>query len=290
MLVGFRFLVMQKLDIKYNQNMAKHLSLRVGGYAKMFFSPKNIDELVYFLANNNNQVLFIGLGSNLLIRNKGFEGVVISTKKLNSIAINGKYVSADVGVSLAKLARFSNNNKRYGLEFLATIPGSVGGGLAMNAGCFDNEIWQWVKCVKTINNNGTIYNRKLTDFKISYRSVNSKYKNEYFIGASFKPSIYNLGNSIKQLLQKRQKTQPIASANCGCVFINPKGYYAAKLIDDAGLKGFCIGGACVSKKHANFIINYGNASANDIEKLIKYIQKIIKNNFNITLKTELRIV
>ncbi len=283
-------LVMQKLDIQYNQPMAKHLSLRTGGCAKILFSPKNIDELAYFLINNNKKILFVGLGSNLLIRDKGFDGAVISTKKLNSITINGEYINADAGASLAKLARVSSKNKYYGLEFLATIPGSVGGGLAMNAGCYNSEIWQWVNKIKTITNKGIIYNRKLNDFTIGYRLVNAKYKNEYFISASFKPSSYNLGNNIKELLQKRQKTQPTASANCGCVFINPKGYYAAKLIEESGLKGFCIGGACVAKKHANFIINYDNASTNDIENLIKYIQKTIKNNFNIKLQTELRII
>lgn len=281
---------MYKLNIEHNKSIKKHLSWKVDTITKVFFSPTNIDELANFLNNNNEQILFLGLGSNLLIKNAVFDGVIINTKQLKTINYDDGYIVAQCGVSLAKLARFSVANNLYGLEFLSAIPGSVGGALTMNAGCFNSEIWQWVDNVDTIDNNGIIHTRYKEDFSIDYRCVVAKYDTEYFISARLKPDIVNKYPSIKQLLQKRQQTQPNSLHSCGSVFVNPVGHYAGELIERANLKGFCIGDACISEQHANFIINTNNANAVDIEKLIKYIQKTIKYKFNIELTTEVKII
>ena len=272
-----------------NQSMAKYCSWRTGGRAKYFYTPANIEALSSFLKTNTLPVLWLGLGSNLLIRDLGFDGVVIHTKLLNKLSLNQGKIYAQSGVSLAKLARFSQKNQQYGAEFLSTIPGSVGGALAMNAGCFNQEIWSLVDEIQTIDNAGYIHYRTVNDFDIGYRQVIAHHQNEYFLSTHLSLPSIPPKQSIKDLLQQRTTTQPIGLASCGSVFINPKGYYAGKLIEQSGLKGFCIGGACVSKKHANFIINHDHASTQDIENIIAYIQKTVKQQFNIALVPEVKI-
>ena len=273
-----------------NEPMSKHCSLRAGGIAKKFFIPSNIYELSSFLKNNKNNILMLGLGSNLLVRDCGFDGVVIKLNKLKDLSIKKTVVYAQAGITLAKLSKFCSLNKLIGAEFLSTIPGSVGGALSMNAGAFGNDIWDLITQVKTINSQGVIYNRDKSNFKVDYRSVILQHKDEYFIAAklNFKQTIKK--QSIEELLKKRRKTQPIGQINCGSVFKNPPNEYAAKLIEKSNLKGFCIGNVCVSRKHANFIVNKNNANASDIEKLIIHIQKIVKLKFNINLEKELKII
>lgn len=266
--------------------MKKHCSLRAGGDAKVFFTPNNSDELSQFLSNNQKPVLFLGLGSNLLVRDRGFDGVVIKLKQLNQLKLHQDGVYAQAGVSLAKLARFCHANNIQGAEFLSAIPGTVGGALAMNAGAFGAETWQFVTMVKTINNAGEIFYRKKQAFNISYRKVDAHHQDEYFLGANFHFDLLHQTQDIKTLLKKRNASQPTGLASCGSVFKNPKDQYAAKLIEACQLKGFCIGGACISNKHANFIINQDHASATDIENLIQHIQLTVKSKFGIDLETE----
>ncbi len=270
--------------------MDKHCSFRTGGIAQNFFVPQALNDLSKFLKNNQKPILMLGLGSNLLIRDQGFDGVVIQLKHFSKIDIDESIVHADSGVTLAKLSRFCESKNLHGAEFLSAIPGTVGGALKMNAGAFGSEIWQFVESVTTINASGLIHERNKTEFEITYRQVLSKNKNEYFISASFIFNQDKKQQDIKALLKKRNDSQPIGKANCGSVFKNPKDNFAARLIENSGLKGFCIGDACVSDKHANFIINQGKASAGDIEKLIIHIQLAVKTKFNIDLKTEVTIV
>lgn len=285
--------------------MSKYNSWRCGGVAKTLYTPNTLTQLSDFLAHNTQEILLLGLGSNLLIGEQGFDGVVIHTKQLNNLTINNNNhtITAQAGVSLAKLSRFSGQHHYYGAEFFSTIPGSVGGALAMNAGCFGLETWQWVNSVQTIDTKGNQHTRTPADFKVGYRQVIPKFNDEFFISASFKFSKTcvntNLNTDIKTLLKKRQDTQPTGLASCGSVFKNPQNsdnqkgntkLYAGALIEQANLKGFCIGGACVSNKHANFIINTGNATPNDIKKLIKHIQNTIKLQFNIHLEPEVKII
>ena len=276
--------------IKFNEPMSKHCSLRTGGQTSQFFVPQDEAALSIFLKNNKTQLLFVGLGSNLLVRDRGFDGTTIHTKNFNSLDISRDFIDSGAGTSLAKLSRFSQANLKYGAEFLSAIPGSVGGALAMNAGAFGSEIWQYVVSVKTINLTGDIQERFPSDYKINYRSVIHQFSGEFFISARFNFDLKQPQDNVRDLLHKRNSTQPIGLASCGSVFKNPKDTYAAKLIESSGLKGFCIGGACVSEKHANYIINQNNASAMDIENLIAHIQNTIKDKHNVELETEIIII
>ena len=276
--------------IKLNEPMSKHCSLRTGGQTSQFFVPQDEAALSNFLKNTKTQLLFVGLGSNLLIRDRGFDGTTIHTKNFNSLDISKDFIDSGAGTSLAKLSRFSQANLKYGAEFLSAIPGSVGGALAMNAGAFGSEIWQYVVSVKTINLTGDIQERFPSDYKIKYRSVIHHFSGEFFISARFNFDLKQPQDNVRDLLHKRNSTQPIGLASCGSVFKNPKDTYAAKLIESSGLKGFCIGGACVSEKHANYIINQNNASAMDIENLIAHIQNTIKDKHNVELETEIIII
>lgn len=265
--------------------MHKHCSLRVGGLAQDFFIPENLTALSGFLKNNQKPILMLGLGSNLLVRDKGFDGVVIQLKYFNKLDIIDNFIHAGAGTNLAKLSRFCTAKGLNGAEFLSAIPGNVGGGLAMNAGAFGAQIWSFVRSITTIDLAGNVFVRKPDDFEVSYRQVLSKNVGEFFLSAEFEFKQKSPKN-IQQLLKIRNKTQPIGLPSCGSVFKNPPREFAAKLIENANLKGFCIGGACVSHKHANFIINRNNATVSDIENLICHIQKTVQLKFDISLQTE----
>ena len=276
--------------IKFNEPMSKHCSLRSGGMTSEFFLPKDINELSLFLESNVKPILLVGLGSNLLVRDRGFNGVTIHTKNLKELNITNKYIESGAGTSLAKLSRFAQANLKYGAEFLSAIPGSVGGALAMNAGAFGSEVWQYVVSVQTISLSGELQERFPNDYEINYRSVKHRFSDEFFISARFDFNLNKPNDNVRELLDKRNSSQPIGLPSCGSVFKNPKDNYAAKLIESSGLKGFCIGGACVSQKHANYIINQNNATALDIENLIIHIQNTIKTLHNVELETEIIII
>ena len=276
--------------IKFNEPMSKHCSLRSGGMTSEFFLPKDINELSLFLKSNVKPILLVGLGSNLLVRDRGFNGVTIHTKNLKELNIKNKYIESGAGISLAKLSRFAQANLKYGAEFLSAIPGSVGGALAMNAGAFGSEVWQYVVSVQTMSLSGELQERFPNDYEINYRSVKHRFSDEFFISARFDFNLNKPNDNVRELLDKRNSSQPIGLPSCGSVFKNPKDNYAAKLIESSGLKGYCIGGACVSEKHANYIINQNNATALDIENLIIHIQNTIKTLHNVELETEIIII
>lgn len=276
--------------MKHSEPMTSHCSLRAGGLAQDFFVPKNIQALVDFLKSNTKPILFIGLGSNILIRDQGFQGVIVKLTQLKSLLINQSCITAEAGTTLAKLSRFTLEKKIFGAEFLSAIPGTIGGALAMNAGAFGSEIWQFVKRVHTVNELGELFWRQPCDFDILYRQITPLHPHEYFISVELEFNSVSSNHSIQKLLKKRNDSQPIGLPSCGSVFKNPRDNYAAELIEKSNLKGFCIGGACVSKKHANFIINQNKASAADIENLVIHIQQTVKLNFKIDLETELKII
>ncbi|SFV55615.1 UDP-N-acetylenolpyruvoylglucosamine reductase [hydrothermal vent metagenome] len=276
--------------LQTNASLKKHNTWRIESRAKILFTPNNLNELKDFLKKNNQPILFLGLGSNILFNEIGFDGVVILTKNINEIKINESNIIAQCGATLAKVARITQQKKLHNLEFFAGIPGTIGGALAMNAGAFGFETWNNISKVQTIDSKGEIHIRDKEDFLISYRSITAKYKNEYFISAFFELNKNKNNQDIRMLLEKRNQTQPIGLASCGSVFKNPKNTYAAKIIEDLGLKGFCINDACISDKHANFIINKNNATSQDIKKLINHIQTIAKKELNINLETEVIIL
>ncbi len=282
--------------LKLDEPMAKHTSWRVGGPADHYYQPADIDDLALYLSGlpDDEPVYWFGLGSNLLVRDGGIRGTVIAPSgRLKGLTVlDSMLVRAEVGVSSAKVARFAADNNFTGCEFLAGIPGTVGGALAMNAGAFGGETWEVVRAVETINHRGEVRLRDKSEFDIAYRSVRGLDK-EWFVAAHFK---LNEGVAdetraqIKHLLAKRNASQPVQTANAGSVFKNPENDYAARLIDSAGLKGTCIGKACVSDVHANFIVNTGGAIAADIERLIEKIKDEVQHQHGVTLQREVRIV
>lgn len=283
-------------QILHNESLAKYTSWRTGGPADYVYIPADLEDLAHFLRQLpvTVPITWLGLGSNTLVRDGGVEGVVIITQgALNKLAhIEPHEVRAEAGVSAAQLARFTARSGTTGLEFMAGIPGTVGGALAMNAGCFGGETWCFVHSVETINRQGEIKMRHLTDFEVSYRHV-VRPEGEWFVAGHFmlQPGDKEKSlNDIRVLLEKRNKTQPTGTANCGSVFRNPPGNYAGHLIEKCGLKGNFVGGACVSEKHANFIINEKQATSSDIENLIVKVRATVEEKTGVRLIPEVCII
>ena len=279
-----------------NEPMSRHTSWRVGGPADRFYIPADLDDLAIFLKSLPPQetVHWLGLGSNLLVRDGGVRGTVIVTSgALNSLSVSPSgVVRAEAGVPSAKVARFSADQGLTGAEFLAGIPGTIGGALAMNAGAFGGETWKIVEAVETIDRQGERRQRLPADYRIGYRSARGP-RNEWYVAAHFRlhPGEVGQGKSlIKTLLAKRGATQPTQLPNAGSVFKNPPNDHAARLIEASGLKGACEGKASVSELHANFIVNQGGATAADIEHLISRIQATVENLHGVTLETEVRVI
>jgi UDP-N-acetylmuramate dehydrogenase len=279
-----------------DEPMSRHTSWRVGGKADRLYIPGGWEDLSHFLKSlpHGEPVHFVGLGSNLLVRDDGVRGTVILLHggALDALHMEEDKVYAEAGVTCAKLARFSARNGRLGAEFFAGIPGTVGGALAMNAGCHGAETWDVVQRVLTINRHGELQMRTQVDMEIGYRHVGLP-SEEWFVAAWFElepgePS--EAEQKIKSLLAKRLESQPLNMPNAGSTFRNPEGDYAARLIQACGLKGFTIGGAQVSEKHANFIVNTGNATAAEIEQLIAHIHATVLRETGVDLQREVRII
>lgn len=283
-------------ELRHSEPMARHTSWRVGGPARCFYTPADIDDLANFLVTlpADEPLHWIGLGSNLLVRDGGIPGTVIASfGGMNNLRLldDGR-VRAEAGVSCAKVARFTARQGLVGGEFFAGIPGSMGGALAMNAGAFGGETWQYLVAVETMDRQGQLHVRQPDEYEIGYRHVRGP-TDEWFIAAQLR---FESGDSaaaqmrIKELLDRRGATQPTNQPSCGSVFRNPPGDHAARLIESCGLKGHCIGKACVSEKHANFIINTGGARAADIEALINFVRDYVEREQGVRLIPEVRIV
>ncbi|HEY1284107.1 MAG TPA: UDP-N-acetylmuramate dehydrogenase [Steroidobacteraceae bacterium] len=284
------------LRVRRSEPMSRHTSWHVGGPAEVFFNPRDRMDLAAFLRSLPSAVpiYWVGLGSNLLVRDGGLDGVVISTHgaldRLERMTENCIYVEA--GVPCARLAK---QCIRWGLgpaEFFAGIPGTMGGALAMNAGAFGGETWHHVVAVETIDRHGREHARPATSFKATYRHVEMPEPDEWFVGAKLvferKPGAHDA--QVRELLAKRKATQPIGEWSGGSTFTNPPNDHAARLIEVSGLKGMRIGDASVSQKHANFIINHGQARAADIEGLIAHVQDTVEKLQGVRLTPEVRIV
>lgn len=274
----------------------KYTSWRVGGPADQIFFPADRDDLIRFLQllPDNEPVFWVGMGSNLLVRDGGIRGTVINTRgRLKKMTVvDQNVVVIEAGVKCPMVARFCSDQGFTGAEFLAGIPGSMGGALKMNAGAFGGETWEIVENVEMVDAAGNITTRHREDFEIGYRSVQGRGE-EWFLQARLrlqKGDSVSSQEQIKALLAKRAKNQPTNQATCGSVFKNPEHDFAARLIEASDLKGFCIGGACVSEKHANFIVNTGQATAADIEALIEHIRNEVSRLHGVTLKTEVCVV
>jgi UDP-N-acetylmuramate dehydrogenase len=305
-------------ELRRDEPMSRHVSWRAGGAAERAYVPADLDDLRTFLRSlpPEEVVHFVGLGSNLLVRDGGLRGTVVFTHwALRNIALGSVTgaegeIRVDVGVASPKVARFAALHDLVNAEFLAGIPGTVGGALAMNAGCYGGETWAIVRKVLTVDHAGELHERTPAHYRIGYRSVASRCHqiasvpsaaalkrraglDEWFVSAVFAFPRGDGAESrakVKELLSRRIASQPLGEPNAGSVFRNPSETYAAKLIEQCGLKGHTIGGAVISPKHANFIVNTGNARAADIEALIELAQASVKERFGIELEREVRIV
>jgi UDP-N-acetylmuramate dehydrogenase len=288
--------------LRASEPMARHVSWRAGGSADKAYSPADTDDLASFLRQlpAGEPLCFVGLGSNLLVRDGGFRGTVILMHSSHAaFRVDGAVIHASASAASPKLARFAAVHQLEGAEFLAGVPGTLGGALAMNAGCHGSQTWEFVRSVTTIDRTGRLHERPPADFEIAYRHVALRGEgrlgeDEWFVGASF---LFSPGDGarardrIRELLARRIATQPLGLPNAGSVFRNPEGDYAARLIEACGLKGHAIGGARISDKHANFIVNPdGAACAADIEALINHARNAVRAKFGIDLVPEVRIV
>ena len=307
----------------HNEPMKKHVSWRAGGLAQRVYIPADLEDLSWLVRSLpvDEPIHMLGLGSNLLVRDGGVQGVTILLHGvLKKLAIESRVqglppgevntglVYAQAGVAAPKLARFCANQNLVGGEFWAGIPGTVGGALAMNAGCYGHETWEKVAQVLTLNRYGQFNERRPEDYVTGYRHATLRAMlpggtnaglrptqpvEEWFIGAWFrllKGDGLASRATIKTLLQQRIATQPLQLPNAGSVFRNPPHDFAARLIESCGLKGHCIGDAQVSDKHANFIVNIGAATASDIERLIEHVETVVEARTNVRLLREVRII
>ena len=294
--------------LRSNEPMSRHVTWRAGGTVTAAYTPRDLEDLARFLGRlrPDEPLMAVGLGSNLLVRDGGFDGTVVFThgalKRLEIDAGSG-LIYAEAGVASPKLARYAALHDRVGAEFLAGIPGCVGGALAMNAGCHGSETWQHVERVLMLDRRGRLIQRNADDFEIGYRHVGLRRGcDEIFAAAWFR---FPAGDGeaarkrMRELLERRAATQPLQLPNAGSVFRNPPGDHAARLIEAAGLKGVTAGGdkggnpvgARVSEMHANFIVNPGGmGSASEIESLIGHVQAVVKEKFGVELIREVRIV
>ena len=279
-----------------DEPMSRHTSWHVGGPADAWFTPRDVEDLSAFLRALPAEVpvTWVGLGSNLLVRDGGIRGVVISVHGiLNALDRVGETsVRAEAGVACARLGRQCAKWQIGPADFFAGIPGTVGGALAMNAGAWGGETWPRVAEVETIDRAGERRRRDASEYRFGYRSIVPPVPGEWFLGATFRfesrPGAST--DSIKKLLEKRHASQPIGAWSCGSVFTNPPGGHAAELIERAGLKGHRIGGAQVSEKHANFIVNGGEATAADLEALVRHVQVTVERVHGVKLVPEVRIL
>ncbi len=295
-------------ELRLREPMSRHTSWRAGGAAERAYFPADREDLLAFLRAlpAEEPVHVTGLGSNLLVRDGGLRGTVIFTHwALRAVRLESAgVIVAEAGVASPKVARFAALHDLAGAEFLAGIPGTVGGALAMNAGCYGGETWNIVAQVRTVDRAGVLRTRTRDDYEIAYRHVRLKAEEpplasrlsvseEWFIEAAFRlqrgPGAESR-KKITDLLKRRIATQPLGEPNAGSVFRNPRGEYAARLIEGCGLKGRAIGGAQISEKHANFIVNLGRARAADVEALIQLVERAVSEKFGITLEREVRIV
>jgi UDP-N-acetylmuramate dehydrogenase len=310
-------------ELKRGDAMSRHTSWRAGGRADITYAPADLDDLAAFLRAlpADEPLLMVGLGSNLLVRDGGLRGTVILThwalRQARVAAMEDRHgaIAAGAGIPSPQIARLAARHGLVGAEFLAGIPGTVGGALAMNAGCYGGETWEIVAGVTTIDRKGVLRERSPNDYEIAYRHVRLKEEGgrrkeevdptlppsasrlppseEWFVAARFRLARGDGEASrrkVKELLTRRIATQPLSQPNAGSVFRNPQGDYAARLIEACGLKGRTAGAAQISDKHSNFIVNLGGARAADIEALIVLAERAVREKFGIALEREVRIV
>jgi len=288
-------------ELKKYGNVYENISLKeyntygIDTHTKYLIKPTSIDNLLnllIYINTNNIKYFILGGGSNVILPDNLFDGIIINLSNLNNITKEKDLITVEAGIPLVKLANFAINNSLSGFEYVGTIPGSIGGALYGNAGVKDHEIYDNLVNIEVIRNNKLIKLNK-EEITYSYRHTEFKNSNDIIVRATFKMTIKDskeMQEIMKEAREKRRNSQPLEYKNAGCVFKNPTNDSAGRIIDSLNLKGYHIGDAYVSEKHANFIVNKGNASSEDIKKLITYIKDKVKNELNINLELEQIIV
>lgn len=279
--------------IKADEPMAKHTTFRVGGNADFFVeagSPEELSNIIKYLKQTERSYLILGNGSNLLVGDKGYEGVVLHLgSRFNRIEMEGNTVTAQAGALLSAVSKAAARAGLTGLEFASGIPGTVGGAVVMNAGAYGGEMKQVVSKVTVMTEEGEILELDNDTMEFGYRT--SIIKNRPFIALEAQLTLMpgemaEIQEKMEDFAARRKSKQPLEYPSAGSVFKRPEGYFAGKLIMDAGLRGYRIGGAQVSEKHCGFIINLGNATAADISELIDEVTERVKEQFSVTLEPE----
>ena len=288
--------IYSKDEVKINALMKEHINFEVGGPADILLIPSKVEQIIESIKickENNIPYFVMGNGSNLLVKDGGIRGVVIKLTGLTNLEVNKEEIKADCGVMLKELSDKALENSLTGLEFACGIPGSVGGAVFMNAGAYNGEIKNVIKEAEVITSSGEIITLSKDELELGYRTSKVMKDNSIVINATFKLEKGNkeeIKETIDDLTKKREEKQPLEYPSAGSTFKRPEWYFAGKLIQDSGLKGYSIGGAAVSSKHSGFVINKGNATAKDILDLIAYIQEKVKKQFGVELHTEVRII
>ena len=283
-------------EIMINEDMKNHIYFKVGGPADIFLTPKSIEQLsetVKICKQNNIPYLIIGNGSNLLVKDGGIRGVVITLTKLNNMQWKGNFIKAEAGVLLKEVSDRALENSLTGFEFASGIPGSVGGAVFMNAGAYDGEVKNVILEAEVMDSEGNVIVLSKDELELGYRTSKVMKDNLVVLSAIFQLELgdkQEIKNRIDELTRKREEKQPLEYPSAGSTFKRPEGYFAGKLIQDAGLKGYSIGGAAVSEKHSGFVINKGGATAKDVLDLIKHVQDEVFKQFGVKLHTEVRIL
>lgn len=283
-------------DIKIDEKLSSYVNFKVGGPADILLIPKSKEKVIKSVeVCKENKIPFylIGNGSNILVRDGGFRGVVISLKEVNTIIVDGDKIEAECGAMLKAVSDKAMENSLTGFEFACGIPGTIGGAVFMNAGAYDGEIAHVIESAEIIDEECNIVRLSNKDLDFGYRSSIVMKKGYTVLSAVFKlekGQVKTIKELVDDLTNKRESKQPLEYPSAGSTFKRPTGYFAGKLIQDAGLKGYSIGGAAVSEKHSGFVINKGNATAKDITDLIKYIQDEVKRQFGVELHPEVRII
>ncbi|ERK29104.1 UDP-N-acetylmuramate dehydrogenase [Clostridium intestinale] len=288
--------ILDKNDIKINEPMSEHIYFKVGGPVDYLLNPKKkeqVVEIINICRNENIPYYIIGNGSNLLVKDGGIRGVVIKLCELDNIEVKDNTIISECGALLSKVSEAALDNSLTGFEFACGIPGSIGGAVYMNAGAYDGEVSHVIKWAEIIDGDGKLVKLSKDELKLGYRTSYIMEHGFVVISACFELKFGDkelIKNRVDELTRRREERQPLEYPSAGSTFKRPPGYFAGKLIQDAGLKGFSLGGAAVSEKHSGFVINKGDATAKDILDLIAHIQATIKEKFGVELNTEVRII
>lgn len=284
-------------SVKENENMAEHTTFKCGGNASLYIAPNSTDELVKVLEvlrTENYPYMVIGNGSNLLVKDSGYNGAIVEVdKKIGEIDVRGEEIIVEAGAKLSKVATIAMESDLAGFEFAHGIPGNMGGAVVMNAGAYGGEMKDVLKWVKVVDQNGEIKTLENDELELGYRTSRVMKEKMIVLEACIKLELGIMGeiaDVMALLMSKRKASQPLEYPSAGSTFKRPEGYYAGKLVQDAGMKGYRVGDAMVSEKHSGFVINCGNATATDVIQVIKDVQAKVKEDFGVDLEPEVRII